>query len=205
MTYGPPSRIHSGPTVRDADIDVADFCRDLRRGGHAQPRSRPGAARNADAGNVGGRPALPVAGWLEARTAKRPTVRLSAIEPVGLHRMHRIVQIHLNPYESDAPSAMDFMATHAAPAVHIRPFTFKNLGQGILWETAATVTEDDDERRVTPPELYACIVVPRSAHSSDSVAIGIGLVGPMIFGPSSVELIQSIADSLVLAPNGAER
>lgn len=142
------------------------------------------------------------AGWKVERR-KRPTVRISAIEPGGLDRMHRVVQIHLSPYESDAPTATDFMATRAGPAVHVRPFAFKNLGQGILWETAAAVTEDDDERHVTPPELYACIVAPRSAHSSDSVAIVVGLVGPMVFGPSSVNLVQSIADSLVLAPNGS--
>lgn len=141
------------------------------------------------------------AGWATERHKQRGLLILAA-EPGGTDRVHRILQI-MYRVEPGPLTATEVMARGSERPLRIHPFTFKNLGQGVSWETPGGIIDEEDDQRVVLPRLYACVVAPRSKHSSKFAVIVVDLTGLTTFGPSSVNLLQSIADSLAVAPNDA--
>ncbi len=140
------------------------------------------------------------AGWLSERNTRQGLL-ITATEPAGSDRVPRKLQIEAFLHIPGPVTANEIMARLPERPIHVHPLAFKGLGQGVAWETRRGILENDEEERIVPPKLFACVVAPRSRHSTESVVIIIDLEGPTTFGPSSVKLLQMIADSLAVAPN----
>ncbi len=130
--------------------------------------------------------------------------RLVAKEPEGEGHFGRQIEVRFYPLGEPA-TPDEVLATLVGQPVRTKPFNFKYLGKGIMANLPPMTVEANEEIVAMPPRLCACVVVAVTPHSQavEAVTIKMAWPQPAMFGPSNIALMQDIADSMVLTPDGA--
>ena len=137
------------------------------------------------------------AGWRIENGNESGVRFVEADEPEGANHYGRILRVSRKVFSEAPPTAEEYLTSeNIGRLIQTRPMTFRNLGVGILVETAPGHVLEDGEVHLTLPGLYACIVTPVTKHSRESLAIVIEYQGTASFGRSAATLLQAVADSI---------
>ena len=140
--------------------------------------------------------------WTIHSGLERGVYYAAARDENGDGQFERVLLVTEEALDQGPITAGEYLMSRTSETpLRVQPFNFKRLGAGTLIETPGGTISQNDDRLATRPAIYACCIVPASRNSPRPIAVIVELQGPVSFGSTGVALLQTVADSIGLAPD----